>query len=83
MRFLFHDLSILKLTFQVLLVGCRLSNHSPADRQKMETTLELLINKFFKLDFNSIISRSKNLNGINEDDLNLILGNTVEYYNAK
>jgi len=51
MRFFFSDNEVLELTFHTLLAGCRLGNHTVADRAKMESILELFITKFFKIDF--------------------------------
>ncbi len=83
MRFFFYDNEVLELTFQTLLAGCRLGNHTVADRAKMESILELFITKFFKIDFLKIVAKSRTLTGIAESDVNLILGNPQDYYNAK
>ena len=83
MRFLFHSAPLLDLSFEVMLAGCRLGSHSVSDRSKMEQLLELLATRFFKLDFSKIYSRSKQLTGVTDSDLILILKGPQAYYLAK
>ena len=49
MRFLMNDKEILSLTFKILIRVPRENNTTAADKIKIDEQLELLINKFFKL----------------------------------
>lgn len=83
MRFLLSNSAILDLTFQVLLAACRLGNHSVSDRSKMESLLELLAVKFFKLDHATNLRKSKALVGASDQEVVLILKGSQAYYEAK
>jgi hypothetical protein len=54
MRFLHNDKELLERTFEILLYGARVGHYGTNERSKMEQTLELLISRFYRLDFCAI-----------------------------
>ena len=88
MRFLLCDKEILTMTFLILLVGPQIggNNITAAERAKIEDSLELLINKYFKLDksFKQLKALSKKMDPIQSEDLQKFQQQSVsEYYRAK
>lgn len=82
MRFLHHDADLLERTFELLLCGSRANNQGANDRNKMEQILEMLISKFYKLDFAKINQQSKKLRSATEEEIKLMLS-ASDYTQAK
>lgn len=69
MRFLHHDVDLLQLTFELLLWGGRTGQQGAGDKSKIESLIQLLVSRFYKLDFKKISSQSKSLRTITEEEI--------------
>ncbi len=68
MRFLHHDESLLERTFELVVYAAKTSS----ERSKVEQTLELLVSKFYRLDFTKIQNNARKLKVITDQEIQLL-----------
>lgn len=78
MRFLHHDESLLERTFELIIYAAKGSS----ERSKIEQTLDLLVSKFYKLDFPKIQHNARRLKVITDQEIQL-LSNPTLYQQSK
>jgi hypothetical protein len=66
-----------------LLGACRLGNYGSSDRNKMESLLETVASRFFKLDHAKNVQKSRVMRGVSDHEIILILKSPQAYYDAK
>lgn len=61
MRFLYHDQALLEQSFELLLFASKSSLISQSDKIKIESALKMIVNDFYKLNYDRISAKSQNL----------------------
>ena len=85
MRFLFNDRSILAITFKILIRVPRENNSTAADKGKIDEQLEILVNKFFRLEhsFKQLKEASKRIAVLSAEDISLMTAPSRVYYQTR
>ena len=85
MRFLFNDSSILALTFKILIRVPRENNSTATDKEKIDQQLEILVNKFFRLDqsFRQLKESSRKIAALSAEDISLMTAPSALYYTTR